>query len=179
MKNSRLDSSFYQRDVLTVAPELLGKYIARSFGNKRLETYLITEVEAYRGFEDKACHASKGRTSRTEVMYQKGGLVYVYFIYGIHWMLNFVTGEVDNPQAILIRGVKNVTGPGRVSRLLEIDKSFYGEDLMTSRRIWVFESGMKVSINKGPRIGVDYAGPVWANKPWRFWCEIPEMGFTN
>src|SRR5512145_53559 len=98
MNTSRLDSNFFSRDVLAVAPELVGKVLVRSFENGLVERFIITEVEAYRGAEDLACHASKGRTPRTEVMYHHGGLVYVYLIYGMYWMLNFVTGEPNNPQ---------------------------------------------------------------------------------
>ena len=96
----KLDADFFKRDVLEVAPDLLGKQLLL---NK--QSFVITEVEAYRGEEDKACHASKGRTQRTEIMYHAGGVIYVYLIYGVYWMLNFVTGERDNPQAILIRGI--------------------------------------------------------------------------
>ena len=173
MKRERLDSKFFQRDVLVVAPVLLGKRITRRFENGQLQSFVITEVEAYRGVDDLACHASKGRTPRTEVMFGRGGLVYVYLIYGIYWMLNFVTGSIDTPQAVLVRSMKGVTGPGRVSRLLEIDKSFYGEDLFSSNRIWVTDMNMKVEIKQGPRIGVDYAGDEWGLKPWRYWCELP------
>ena len=103
---------------------------------------MITETEAYRGAEDKACHASKGRTSRTEVMFRKVARIYVYFVYGMYWMLNFVAGEENNPQAALIRGIERFNGPGKLTKAIGIDKSFYGEDLITSQtasglRIWV------------------------------------------
>ena len=88
----RFNSNFFSRDVLAVAPDLIGKILVRSFENGIAERFIITEVEAYRGAEDMACHASKGRTARTDVMYHQGGLVYVYLIYGMYWMLNFVTG---------------------------------------------------------------------------------------
>jgi len=155
--------------VLEVAPAILGKTIVRDFGGDNIKFYTITEVEAYRGEDDLACHASKGRTARTEVMYAQGGYVYVYLIYGMHWMLNFVTGDEDNPQAILIRGIQGFDGPGRVSKELEINKSFYGEALGKSSRIWVAESNLKVKIATSTRIGVDYAGERWASKPWRFY----------
>ena len=145
--SEKLTDSFFQRDVLKVAPELLGKIIVRKFDNQNLAKYKITEVEAYCGTEDLACHASKGRTSRTEVMFEKGGLVYVYLIYGIYWMLNIVTGIVDEPKAVLIRGVENISGPGRVGVALQLDKSFYGENLLTSDRIWIEDSGQPVSYN--------------------------------
>lgn len=132
------------------------------------ERFMINETEAYRGAEDKACHASKGRTERTDVMFHTGGKIYVYLIYGIHWMLNFVTGPENEPQAVLIRGIEGYDGPGRVSKVLGINKSFYGEDLNVSERIWIEDNGDKVSVKTGKRIGIDYAGEKWVNKPWRF-----------
>jgi DNA-3-methyladenine glycosylase len=163
----KLSRDFYTRDVLIVAPELLGKYIILESGKKHL-SFMITDVEAYRGSEDLACHASKGRTSRTEIMYHQGGKLYIYLIYGMYWMLNIVTGKENYPQAILIRGIEKISGPGRVTRKLEIDKSFYGEDLIYSKRIWITDNNIQVNINTSPRIGVDYAGEYWKNIHWRY-----------
>jgi DNA-3-methyladenine glycosylase len=166
----KLSIDFYTRDVLEVAPGLLGKRIVRITGDGRHE-YIITETEAYRGSEDLACHACKGRTARTEMLFHEGGRVYVYFIYGMHWMLNIVTGNEGVPQAALIRSVAGVKGPGRVARELQLDRSFYGEDLITSDRLWL-EEGIKVdSFLTGKRIGVNYAGNYWANLPWRYYIE--------
>ncbi len=164
----RLPKEFFTRDVLKVAPELIGKYLAVSSGKGNLSRFMITETEAYRGDGDEACHASRGRTARTEVMYQEGGRIYVYFVYGMHWMLNFVTGKKDDPQAVLIRGIEGFNGPGRVTKALKIDRTYYGEDLITSNRIWVEDAGIKPVIKTGPRIGINYAGNIWKNKPWRF-----------
>src|SRR3989344_1926019 len=100
-----LKSNFYRRPVLQVAPELLGKYLVRQIGNQQIAA-MITEVEAYVGVEDLACHASKGRTSRTEVMFCAGGVWYPYLIYGMYWLLNIVTGKQDHPTAIFISGVE-------------------------------------------------------------------------
>jgi DNA-3-methyladenine glycosylase len=168
MEPFRLNSSFFLRDVIDVAPDLLGKTIVRKFENDTIKRYLITETEAYRGEEDKACHAYKGQTARTGVMYREGGKVYVYLIYGMHWMLNIVTGEEGNPSAVLIRGVEGFSGPGRIGRELQLDKSFYGENIETSSRIWVEDNGELSRYKTGSRIGVDYAGPEWAAKPWRY-----------
>jgi len=168
MMTRRLEFDFYNRDVLEVAPELVGKTLVRSFNDNSTKRFTITEVEAYRGVEDLACHASKGRTPRTDVMYRQGGLVYVYLIYGMYWMLNVVTGEPDNPQAVLIRGLDDCYGPGRLTKKLMIGKDFYGEDLIRSPRLWVEENKHNYSIITAPRIGVDYAGEVWSSKPWRF-----------
>ncbi len=167
---SRLQKNFFIRDVLEVAPDLLGKYLVRKFEDNRIEKYLITEVEAYRGEKDLACHASKGRTPRTEIMYHEGGHIYVYLVYGMYWMLNFVTAEKDTPQAVLIRGIKGFDGPGKLTKNLFIDKSFYGEDLNTSNRLWI-ENGLKssdIEFKTTPRIGIDYAGKIYKNKLWRF-----------
>lgn len=167
MNMKRLNKDFFYRDVLDVAPELLGKYIVTK-RNNTISEFLITEVEAYRGSEDLACHASKGRTPRTEIMYHEGGKIYVYLIYGMYWMLNFVTGEKDNPQAALIRGIKGYNGPGKLTKKLEVNRSFYAEDLNTSKRIWLVDKNINPSYISTPRIGIDYAGEYWKKKPWRF-----------
>jgi len=163
-----LPPSFFQRDVLEVAPELLGKKLVRKFDDGSAQQFFITEVEAYRGMEDRACHASKGRTVRTEVMFHAGGVVYVYLIYGMYWLLNIVTGKEGDASAVLIRGLEGFSGPGRVGRALQLDKSFYGEDLITSERIWIEDSGIKPEYITTPRIGINYAGEPWISKPWRF-----------
>jgi len=168
MPNNRLGREFFTRDVLQVAPELVGKNLVRVFENNLVEKFIITEVEAYRGVEDLACHASKGRTARTEVMFEHGGLVYVYLIYGMYWMLNFITGETNNPQAALIRGLDKCYGPGRITILLSINKDFYGEDLIDSKRLWVEDDPNTYEIKTATRIGVDYAGEKWAKMPWRY-----------
>ncbi|NMC37541.1 MAG: DNA-3-methyladenine glycosylase [Bacteroidales bacterium] len=170
MENSRrLQRDFFTRDVLEVAPELLNKSLVLNGSDGIISRYIITETEAYRGAEDKACHASKGRTDRTEVMYNEGGSLYVYLIYGIHWMLNVVTGLRNNPQAALIRSLKNITGPGRVTKALKIDKSFNGEDLTASSRIWIEDIGITGEYKASERIGIDYAGEYWKTRPWRFY----------
>jgi DNA-3-methyladenine glycosylase len=101
-------------------------------------------------------------------MYGRGGLVYVYLIYGMYYLLNFVTAGEGTPQAVLIRGVEGTVGPGRVGKLLQLDKSFYAEDLVTSTRIWVEDKNEPAPlVQTAKRVGVDYAG-VWKDKPWRF-----------
>jgi DNA-3-methyladenine glycosylase len=166
----RLSRGFFTDDVLKVAPELIGKFLVVSFDGGDPARFMITETEAYRGDGDEACHANRGRTARTEVMYQEGGRIYVYFVYGMHWMLNFVTGKKDDPQAVLIRGIEGFIGPGRVTKALKIDRSYYGEDLTTSKRIWIEDTGLRPDIKTSPRIGINYAGEIWRNKPWRFFC---------
>lgn len=167
-RGCRMTRDFYTRDVLEIAPEVIGKNLVIRMPDGSFTRYPVTEVEAYRGYEDRACHASKGRTLRTEVMFREGGLLYIYLIYGMYWMLNIVTGTEGNPQALLIRGVKNISGPGKLTKHLAIDRSFYGEDLVVSERIWLEESGTSPVYRTGPRIGIDYAGEYWRSRPWRY-----------
>ena len=170
MQNTRLPREFFTRDVLEVAPDLIGKILVRKFHDGSIQKFRITEVEAYRGEDDLACHASKGKTARTEIMYHEGGKIYVYLIYGMYWMLNIVTQKENIPQAVLIRGIEQFNGPGKITKNLSIDKSFYGEDLIISDRIWI-EQNLdlpKVTHITTPRIGINYAGEKWKNMPWRF-----------
>jgi DNA-3-methyladenine glycosylase len=164
----RVSRSFFLRDVLEVAPDLLGKYLVRNYGAREIVRFEITEVEAYRGISDLACHASKGRTPRTDVMFMEGGLTYVYFIYGMYWMLNLVTGCEGDASAVLIRGVDYVSGPGRVGKILKLDRSFYGEDVTKSERLWLEDGCSGAEIVQTPRIGIGYAGEPWISMPWRY-----------
>jgi DNA-3-methyladenine glycosylase len=168
-EGNRLDRSFFMQDVLDVAPGLLGQTLATALPGQPPARFIITEVEAYRGTEDKACHASKGRTARTEVMFLDGGHLYVYLIYGMYWMLNVVTGGRDNPQAVLIRGISGFGGPGKLTRKLGIDRSLNGVDAVTSDRLWFEESGLSPEVKTGMRIGIDYAGDYWKSLPWRYY----------
>lgn len=132
---------------------------------------MITEVEAYNGERDLACHARAGRTARTSVLYQDAGVWYVYLCYGIHEMLNLVVGPKDWPAAILIRGVEGISGPGRVTKQLGIDRKLNGLKAETATGLWIEDRGVTVPdtlVATTPRIGVDYAGEEWAQKPWRF-----------
>jgi DNA-3-methyladenine glycosylase len=167
----RLTRDFYIRDVLEVAPEIIGKILVVRSSDGIITRLAVTEAEAYRGAEDKACHACKGRTPRTEIMFRQGGHLYIYLIYGMYWMLNIVTGKDDDPQAVLIRGVQNYSGPGKLTKSLGINKSLYGEDLVISDRIWFEDSGIITDIKTGPRIGIDYAGEYWKNRPWRYYIK--------
>jgi DNA-3-methyladenine glycosylase len=163
--------TFFDRPVLKVAPELLGMYLVRQIGTELIEG-MITEVEAYDGPEDLASHSSKGRTARTEVMFGEAGRWYPYFIYGMYWLLNVVAGKIGEPKAILIRGVEGVSGPGRVGKMFQIDKTFYGLPSARASDLWIEDRGVKIpkaKIKSSPRIGVDYAGPIWSQKPYRFY----------
>ena len=163
-----LNKDFFNRDVLDVAPDLLGKILIRKFDDDTYLRFRITETEAYRGQEDKACHAHKGRTVRTEVMFHDPGTIYIYLIYGMYWMLNFVTEKKDIPQAVLIRAVEGFDGPGKLTKALEIDKSFNDQSIERNESLILFDDFYKPEINTASRVGIDYAGPEWASKPWRF-----------
>ncbi|MGQ7869061.1 DNA-3-methyladenine glycosylase [Sunxiuqinia sp. sy24] len=170
MKTSRtrLTADFFRRDTLAVARELVGKTLVRVFDDQEVRRYRIVETEAYCGRDDLACHASKGLTPRTKVMFEAGGLVYVYLIYGIYWLLNVVTEETDKGSAVLIRALEGVDGPGRVGRELQLDWSFYGEDLQRSARLWLEDEAPVSKVTTLPRVGIHYAGEPWVSKLWRF-----------
>jgi DNA-3-methyladenine glycosylase len=150
---------------------LLGKLLVRRSAADHVVARMITEVEAYDGERDLACHARVGKTSRTRPLYQPAGIWYVYLCYGIHDMLNLVMGPADWPAAVLIRGVTGTQGPGRVTKSLAIDRSLNGQTAEPSSGLWLEDREVRLprgSIEASPRIGVDYAGEVWAKKPWRF-----------
>ncbi|MGH7996850.1 MAG: DNA-3-methyladenine glycosylase [Opitutaceae bacterium] len=157
---------------------LLGKHLLRRREDGTVCAHLITEVEAYDGARDLACHAAKGRTARTDILYAPGGIWYVYLCYGIHEMLNLVVGPRDWPAAILIRGLEGVSGPGRVTRSLQVDRRLNRRPALPETGLWIEDWGVRVPrrlVRATPRIGVDYAGPVWAAKPWRFIFDPQEL----
>lgn len=173
-----LGTNFFNRSVLDVARELLGKVLVRKLARGAVMENCIVEVEAYDGFKDQASHASRGVTPRCEVMFGPAGYWYVYFIYGMHWMLNAVTGEKGYPAAVLIRGVHNIIGPGRVARFFSVDRTFNGSQISKKEKLWIEDRGIHVPtslIVRAPRVGVSYAGEVWANKPYRFLI----LGYNN
>ena len=181
----KLSRSFYQQSTLDVARQLLGKYLVRKHPDGTTVGRVV-ETEAYVGPEDRACHASKGRTARTEIMFGPAGYAYVYLVYGFHHMLNIVTESVDDPAAVLIRAVEPVggveimkarrrtaslhnlaSGPGKLCQAFAIDRKLNGDDLC-GKVLYLEDHEEPVSkVVTTPRIGVDYAGP-WKHKPWRF-----------
>jgi len=166
-----LPSDWLSRSTVSHARALLGKFLVRRHDDGREEVQLITEVEAYDGPHDLACHASKGRTARTEVMFAPAGVWYVYLCYGMHEMLNLVTGPRDYPAAVLIRGLEKVNGPGRLTKAMQITRALNGTPAAPASGLWIEDRGLVVprrAVRATPRIGVTYAGPVWAAKPWRF-----------
>lgn len=171
-----LGRKFFEQNTLWVARELLGKKIVRIHRGKKIEG-IITETEAYHGPNDKASHASRGKTERTKVMFGEAGTIYTYLIYGMHYCLNIVTEKKDFPAAVLIRGIyangKAINGPGRVCKFLKIDKKLNEKTLSRKNGMWI-AAGIKINprkIKKLPRIGVDYAGPGWSKKHWRFYIK--------
>jgi DNA-3-methyladenine glycosylase len=159
-----------RRGTVRHARNLLGKYLVRA-GPAGVEARMITEVEAYDGERDLACHARAGRTARTATMYDAGGVWYVYLCYGMHEMLNLVVGPADWPAAVLIRGLEGLGGPGRLTKRLGIDRRLNGCAAEPASGLWIEDRGVRVlrsCVRATPRIGVGYAGPVWAAKRWRF-----------
>ncbi len=168
-----LKEDFFNRDTKVVAKELLGKFLIRKIAHKEIAVMII-ETEAYDGPHDLASHAAKGKTKRTKIMFGNPGNFYVYLCYGIHYMLNVVTREQGYPAAVLIRGVVSHNGPGKVTKFLQINKSFNGKIAKKSTNLWFEDREVKMSelkIKKLPRIGVSYAGPIWSSKKLRFALE--------
>ena len=157
-----LPGAFFLQDALLVAPRLLGCRIAA--GGRELT---ITETEAYRGEADTACHAHHGRTRRTEMLYRRGGHVYVYLCYGIHSLLNIITGAQDDPQGVLIRCCEGEEGPGKLTKAMGIDLSFNGLDLLTTDRIRLLQ-GPECGFETAPRVGIGYASKEDRERLWRF-----------
>ncbi len=177
-----LPQQYFSRPTVQVARSLVGKYLVRSLDGREIAGRII-EVEAYVGPQDKACHASKGRTKRTDVLFGPPGQSYVYLIYGMYHCLNVVTEREEFPAAVLIRAIEVdgvlIDGPGRLCRALQIDRSLNRIDLTAQESLWFEDRGSRIvrgQIAAFPRIGVDYAG-VWAKKPWRFRLETaPNTG---
>lgn len=164
-----LDPAIYELPAPMAAPALIGKLLR--VGDITLR---ITETEAYFGEEDTACHAHKGKTPRTQMLYRRGGYVYVYLCYGIHFLLNIITGPEEHPEGVLIRCCQGAEGPGRLTKALGIDRSFNGEDLLTFSRLSLWDDGKNFSITTAPRVGIGYASAEDQVRPWRFILESPK-----
>ncbi|MFA4967288.1 MAG: DNA-3-methyladenine glycosylase [Candidatus Margulisiibacteriota bacterium] len=194
MKYPRLSRDFYLRPTLEIAKSLLGKFLVHEYNGKKIGG-MIVETEAYVGTKDRAAHSYGGRkTNRNEIEYGIGGHVYIYLVYGLHLQLNFVTAGMDEPECVLIRALEpsdgidlmkklrkthnetNLTnGPGKLCQALNLNKSLNGHDLCEKgSHFYIEDRGIKVplkDIKKGPRIGIDYAGPYWSKIHWRFWVK--------
>jgi DNA-3-methyladenine glycosylase len=170
----KVPRSFYDRDTVTVARELLGKLLVHRVGGRELLGRIV-EVEAYVGAHDLASHSSKGLTARTKTMFGPPGHAYVYLIYGMHHCMNIVTEPAGCGAAVLVRALEPVhppdqrmNGPGRLCRALRIDRRLNGRDLQSQTLFVATDGGTPPSIAKAPRIGVDYAG-TWARRHLRFY----------
>lgn len=193
-----LSASFYTQPTRQLARALLGCRLVRRLNGQRVAG-VIVETEAYIGENDLACHARAGRTARTAVMYGRPGLTYVYFTYGLHWLLNVVSEVEDFPAAVLIRALEPVegvalmqaargsrpvrdltNGPAKLCQALRIDQTLNGVDLTSAEGgLWI-EADRTVparSILRGPRIGISGTPEPWLSKPWRYW--VKENAFVS
>jgi DNA-3-methyladenine glycosylase len=169
-----LPTEFFARHALVVARQLLGKYIVlRRDGQRTEEAFRIHETEAYIGAHDAASHGRFGVTPRAAVLFGPPGHWYVYFIYGMYWMLNVVTGRDGAASGVLIRGAGAYSGPGRLTKALGIDKRFNALAIARGNQLWIEDRGDAIQprqVRRTPRIGVDFAGD-WKHKPYRFLLE--------
>lgn len=175
----KLTHAFFARSALTVAKEILGQRIVRLYRGRKIVGRIV-EVEVYYSAKDRASHAYEGKvTNRNRAEYLQGGHIYIYLVYGMHWQFNISTGPAGHPECLLIRAVEPIqgfsgraaSGPGKFCKVFHLNKSFYGEDLTKSKRLWMekAKAEAKAKVASGPRIGIDYAGPYWSKIPWRFW----------
>ena len=165
----RLPKTDYAVDAVTAAKMLLGKWLCRQLDDGTVLKARIVETEAYCGEEDTACHAHCGKTERNAPMYEAGGIAYIYLCYGMHNLLNVVTGKKDYPEAVLVRGIEDHIGPGRVTKFLQIDRTLNREPLTASTRLWIEDDGTPPSrFRATPRIGIAYATKRDQNLKWRF-----------
>ena len=159
----RLDYDFFHRPCPEVSKDLVGKVLVH--GEKQLR---ISETECYCGENDTACHASKGRTKRTEVMYMEAGTVYVYLCYGMHWMLNIVTGEENEPEAVLIRACVDAAGPGKLTKALGITGQQNRSSVVSGGDLWIGDDGFRCVTVTDKRVGIGYASQEDQDRLWRF-----------
>lgn len=163
-----LDREFFRADAITLAQALVGKIIVRRFPDGSEKHLRITETEAYCGIEDTACHAHKGKTKRAEILWRDGGTIYVYLCYGMHEMLNIVSGTDGDPQAVLIRCCEGFEGPGKLTKELRIDRSLNGLDILSCDGLSIEDDETEVNIIQLPRVGIAYADPADREALWRF-----------
>ena len=164
-----LGREYFSAPATTLAPDLVGKILCRRTASGEIIRARIVETECYFGEEDTACHAHKGKTERTKPMYESGGITYVYLCYGIHSLLNIVTGEAGHPEAVLIRGVEGAIGPGRATKFLCITLKDNALPLSEDSGIWIEDNGAKKpKFERTARLGIDYANKRDRERKWRF-----------
>ena len=164
---SVLTPAFFDRPADEVARGLIGMAVVLRNGRDH-QTLIITETEAYLGPHDLASHLARGRTPRTEVMFGEPGTLYIYLVYGLHLMLNVVTGPPGHAAAVLIRSAGHASGPGRVGRALGLSLLLNGKPACPETVLWFEERPTQGRIIATPRIGVIYAGPRWSRRKLRF-----------
>ena len=199
-----LEPDWFTRPTCVVAADLIGKVLCRqltdSDGQQKTLRMRISETEAYIGQDDPACHSHAGtRTARTEIMYEQGGVFYVYLTYGVHHMLNLISGAVESPESVLIRAgfltddsdrlieeqqlspdkqfthPKQFAGPGKLTKRLQIDRDLYGKPVSPISEVWIEDDGCQPPVSLRPRIGIDYAGDA---KDWLLryiWTDHPSL----
>ena len=199
-----LELAWFTRPTCVVAADLIGKVICRqltdSDGQQKTLRMRISETEAYIGQDDPACHSHAGtRTARTEIMYEQGGVFYVYLTYGVHHMLNLISGSIESPESVLIRAgfltddsdrlieeqqlssdkqfthPKQFAGPGKLTKRLQIDRDLYGKSIDPTSDVWIEHDGCQPLVTLRPRIGIDYAGDA---KDWLLryvWTDHPSL----
>lgn len=164
-----LSGEFFARECPEAAAELVGKWLCRQWPDGSVTRLRITETEAYCGEEDTACHAHRGRTRRTEALYGPPGSLYIYLCYGMHWMLNIVTGSEGQPQAVLLRACEGAAGPGRLTKALSIsgewNRRMLGEGGLP---LWLEDDALPCARITAPRVGISYASAEDQARPWRF-----------
>ena len=165
--HKKLDYDFFHRPCLVVAQALVGKILVHRLPDGTCLRLRISETEAYCGEVDTACHAHKGRTKRTEVLYADAGTIYIYLCYGMHWLLNIVTGNIEDPEAVLIRACVDASGPGKLTKALRISGelncgSVFGDQL------WIEDDGFACDVVTDKRVGIGYASQVDQDRLWRF-----------
>lgn len=158
----KLGFEFYHRPCLEVARDLVGKVLV--CGDQRLR---ISETESYIGEADTACHAHKGRTKRTEVMYMEAGRIYIYLCYGMHWLLNIVTGEENQPEAVLIRACVDANGPGKLTKRLGITGDMNRQSIC-GETLYIEDDGFQCEVVTDKRVGIGYATQEDQDRLWRF-----------
>ncbi len=164
----RLGAEFFHRDCLEVAPDLVGKLLVHRLPDGTELRERIAETEAYRGTEDLGCHASKGKTPRNSLLWRESGTIYVYLCYGMHLMMNVITGEKEQPQGVLLRAGEIHNGPGKLTKALRVDKACNGGSFTDGGEYWFEDDGFTCTTHTAPRVGIDYAGDYWKNMPWRW-----------
>lgn len=163
----RLEYDFYHRSCLEVAPELVGKWLVHRLPTGEIRRLRITETEVYCGEADTACHAHKGRTNRTEVLYADAGTIYIYLCYGMHWLVNVVTGDAEDPQAVLIRACEGAPGPARLTKALAITGAL-NRGCIFAEELWIEDDGMPCEVVTDKRVGIGYASQEDQDRLWRF-----------